>query len=360
MKKVEAYRIILLFISISLIFDFFFIVIEISSGRITSGLTIFDRAFIDKIPLGKLFINEEINHNYSNPIYLLTLLSPVLIIVFLFLSRNNRKFKLKESNLIFPISIIGLLIYSLFVIFFARYIDETSAIFCTTKGYFGWLVGILKYAIMVYLTYQIRIKYKNNDKIIKIDISTIFFLSIMTELILMFFFTPINNRISYEIYDGPMGYSKKDYTKFMYSPFYMMFRYKNYALLDGKDEFYPYMMIMLICYIASFVLAFFKNKRNYIITIVLLSISILVLIIGAVDCTNSFMTRYMTNKNPNFINCIGISFYIIILLTASLIFLRVMQVMDINIIKKNEEAINADEYVKIHENEINIEGGEQE
>ncbi|MBR6003176.1 MAG: hypothetical protein IK068_00470 [Lachnospiraceae bacterium] len=106
-------------------------------------------------------------------------------------------------------------------------------------------------------------------------------------------------------------------------------------------------------------LAFYKNKRNYIISVILLSISIIILIIGAIDCTNSFMAHYMTNKKTYFLNCISINFFVIILLTIALMFLRVMQIMDINIVKKNEEAINADEYVKTHENKISTDDENQ-
>ena len=61
----------------------------------------------------------------------------------------------------------------------------------------------------------------------------------------MFFCTPINNRISYEGYEGLYGYEKYDYSKFMFAPFYMIFKYKNYGSFPGKVEFYPYMIIML-------------------------------------------------------------------------------------------------------------------
>ena len=136
-KKVDLYRMILYFIAISLIFDFFFIVVEISNGSITSGLTLFDRAIIEKLPIENIFTTDKAWHNSSFPLYFVALLSPILMIVFLYLTRNNRKFNLKESNLIFPISIIGLLIYSLFVLAFSRYMDDTSALFSITKGYFG-------------------------------------------------------------------------------------------------------------------------------------------------------------------------------------------------------------------------------
>ncbi len=353
MKRISLFRMLLYIISISLIFDFFFIVVEISDSEIVSGLTLFDRAFIDKRPIEEYVLHVDKDSNFPMIFYLLLLVSPILIIFFLFLTRNNVKFKLKQSNLIFPVAIFGLLAYSVFVLLFARYYTETSAVFSITKGYFGWLVGIVKYALLIYLSFQIRFRQDKNLDDVKVNASTIFFLTIIGELILMFFFTPINNRISYEIFEA--GYKKRDYTKFMYSPFYMMFKYKNYGSFEGNSEFYPYMIIVLLCYIISLIFAFFNNKRNHIITISLLSISIIVLIIGSIDLTDSFMAHYMTNKKPNFINCIGFNFYLFIILTGALIFLRVIQILDINMINKTKKLINADEYVKEHEN-IELEG----
>ena len=352
MKRISLFRMLLYIISISLIFDFFFIVVEISDSEIVSGLTLFDRAFIDKRPIEEYVLHIHEDSNFSMIIYLLLLVSPILILFFLFLTRNNVKFKLKQSNLIFPIAIFGLLAYSVFVSLFARYLTDTPALFSVTKGYFGWLVGIIKYALLIYLSFQIRFRQERNLDDVKVHASTIFFISIITELILMFFFTPIDNRISYEVYN-PM-YKKHDYTKFMYSPFFMMFKYKNFGVYEGKSEFYPYMIIVLLCYIGSLALAFFNNKRNHIITISLLSISIIVLIIGSIDLTDSFMAHYMTNKKPNFINCIGFNFYLFIILTGALIFLRVMQILDINLINRTKELVNVDEYVKEHENKGGI------
>lgn len=350
MKRVKLYRMLILFISISLIFDFFFIAVEISDGVITSGLTLFDRAFVDKIPLEQYVLKEHIDHNYSLIFYTIGLISPVIMIALLYFSRTNYKLSLKQSNLILPVSILGLLIYLFLVALNARYVGDTSPIFCITKGFFGAYIGIAKYIGLIYLTFQIRMRYRKNDNEVNINISSIFFLSILTELICMFFYTPICSRINIERFDTMYGYAKGDYSKFMYSPFYMMFKYKNYGGYSGKEGFYPFMIIMLLCYIGSFVLEFFKNKRNNIITICLLSVSMIVLIIGCVSCTNSFMAHYMTAKETNFLNCISVGFYMFIVLTGALIFIRIMQML--NMIDKTQIIVNADEYVSAHEKEI--------
>lgn len=350
MKRVTLFRMLILFISISLIFDFFFIAVEITEGKVVSGLTLFDRAIIDKIPLDDYVLGIHSDHNYSIIIYFLGLVPPILILVLLYFSRTNNRLNIKESNLIFPASILGLLVYLVLVALHSRYMGETSAIFCITKGFLGAYIGIAKYIGLIYLTFQIRMRYRKNDNEVNINISSLLFLSILTELICMFFYTPICSRISIERFDTMSGYAKCDYSKFMYSPFYMMFKYKNYGGYNGKEGFYPFMIIMLLCYIGSFVLEFFKNKRNNIITICLLSVSMIVLIIGCVSCTNSFMAHYMTAKKTNFLNCISVGFYMFIVLTGALIFIRIMQML--NMIDKTQIIVNADEYVSAHEKEI--------
>lgn len=349
MKRLDAFRMLILFISISLLFDFFFITTEITEGKIISGLTLFDRAIIDKVPLEQYVLGSSINHNYSIPVFFIALVPPVLVIILLFFSRNNNKMKLKESNLIFPSSILGLLMYLFFVGLHARYVGETSPIFCIAKGFLGAYIGIAKYILLIYLTFQIRFRFNRNDEEIKTNIFSLFFLTIIIELICMFFYTPIVNRISYEEYGTLYGYKKYDYSRFMYSPFYMMFKYKNYGSLEGNNGFYPYMIIMLICFISVLVLEFFKNKRNNIISIILLSISIIVLIVGSIDFTSSFMAHYTTIKSTNYFNCISMNLFIFILLIGALMFIRVIQVLDINFIKKTNSLINVDEYVKEHE-----------
>ena len=164
----------------------------------------------------------------------------------------------------------------------------------------------------------------------------------------MFFFTPINRIVHEESYESLFGYSSIYYTKFMYSPFYMMFKYKNYGELPGKVECYPYMIIILLCYLGVIGLEFFKNKKSNIISIGLLAVAAIVLTIGCVDMSNSFMAHYMTSKATNFFNCVGASYYITIFAIGSLIFLRVMQILDINLINRTKELVNADEYVKEH------------
>ena len=69
---------------------------------------------------------------------------------------------------------------------------------------------------------------------------------------------------------------------------------------------------------------------------------------------NSFMAHYMTSKATNFFNCVGASYYITMFGIVSLIFLRVMQILDINLINRTKELVNADEYVKEHENKGGI------
>ena len=152
MKRVNLYRYIILFISISLIFDFFFIAVEITEGKITSGLTLFDRAFIDKLPFEQYVFSTMIGYNFSLIIYVLGLIPPVLIIALLYFSRTNHKLNLKESNLIFPTAILGLLIYLFLVGLNARYTEDTSAIFCIAKGFLGAYIGIAKYISLIYLT----------------------------------------------------------------------------------------------------------------------------------------------------------------------------------------------------------------
>ncbi len=369
MLRLRLYRSIICFLAVSLIFDFFFIAVEVSKGQgITSALTLFDKAIIDKTPI-ECYVYNVYNVETAPPfiLFFLNLLSPILILILLYRSIKYVRCNMRQPILLFIVAIIGTIIHLIFVVMFCRFHGETSSIFSITDGYFGAFIGIIKHIAICYFTYQIRFKSKKNYEISNVSLSRIFFLFLLTQLIFMFFCTPINNRISYEGYKGLYGYEKYDYSKFMFAPFYMIFKYKNYGSFPGKVEFYPYMIIMLLCYIGSFVLEFFKNKITNIITIVLLVGSVIVLTIGCIDLTDSFMARYMTHKTPNFINCVNATFFFFIIFTGALIFLRVMQIIDIKIIKETENLVNADEYVKEHSNDeeetnedSNLENNEQE
>lgn len=370
MERLRIYRSIICFLAVSLIFDFFFLAVEVSKGDgITSALTLFDKAVIYKDPL-ECYVLNYCNTEVAPPfiLFFLNLLSPIVILILLYRSCKNVRCNLRQPILLFIVAIIGTIIHLISVVMFCRFHGETSSIFSVSEGYFGCLIGIIKHGAICYFTFQIIFKSSKNYETAKVCLSRIFFLFLLTELIFMFFCTPINNRISYESYAGLYGYEKYEYSKFMYAPFYMIFKYKNYGGLPGKEEFYPYMIIMLLCYIGSFVLEFFKNKKTYIITIILLAISVIVLTIGCIDLTDSFMARYMTYKTPNFINCINATFYFFIIFTGALIFLRVMQIIDIKIIKETKNLVNADEYVKEHSNDeeeeanedSNLENNEQE
>ena len=172
-------------------------------------------------------------------------------------------------------------------------------------------IWIVTYLLIIYVIFHFN---DINTKLMKknIDYISLVIIAVSFELILSFFFFSLVNGPYYVFVDG--AHPNIKYSSLFLSAFKMTNPYQNILGLEGKEESYPYMWMILICYLSFIPLSMLKKKFCKIAGIVLSTISLVVLFVGAFDLLDSFMMNYVTLYEVSFGSVFSTSFYAIIAL----------------------------------------------
>lgn len=316
MRRSDFFRVLVYILSIALVFNYFFMPITLSKYSGYGVTTLFEYTFSTKLSL-----NFQYKYK-SDPLilFIIFLIIPLLILWFTFKYQFNF-FKRKEYLYVLPLCLLGFFL-SIYILFFCI-CNSNEVLFISNikDGFLATMINPFLYGVLL-LIEICRLFCLTKEDVVwtKIHLFSVISVSIFLELILLFFFSPIlMARKSYSI--SPLGFAK--YEKFMryyYSPFMMMFKHSNVLNYSGKSSSYPYMIIPLLLYFIGFICSFFlKNRKAYMLVIVLCSVAIVFMFIGAIDSLDCFVIKYASD-DAKFFSSIGIGFYIVIFLNIFLIY----------------------------------------
>lgn len=344
MRKIDFARFIVFLIVLFNIVNYFVMAVAINGNHIIEGTTYLDATFYAYEPLeNALGMHTGVGGGNKVIIFFFYLIVDLILLYFITLRPLKKGFR-KCFVPIISFCVIGIFLhlFSFMVCIPSALRDDISYFNMIGKGMIIGLLYIISYIAIIEIIILINKKQIRDDDVItsKYSVFDVISFSIIIELILSFFYVSIVKRY-YVVYNPGMNETRKYFNRYFFSSFVMGIKNGNYYNLFGKNEFYPYMWIILFGLIAELIFILVKNKATKYVVLSLSLINIILLIIGICDSFNSFFMRYVTTMKPNIFTVCGFGFYFVIILNIILILLNIKNnkiiVIDENIIEKMEE-----------------------
>lgn len=326
MESTKKFRLIIWCLILTNILNFFFLAISYSGEYVKEGMTFFDVAMNLNLQIETRFgFKPEFLSSNSPFLFIPILIVNIVLIIILVKSSKNCFLKLNEPvKPLMIVSCIGIILHFLYFNFSIPN-QEKTYMTLISKGMIGNFLFIISYALIIGFSVLFI---KNEEKELKISKLGIISIFILVELIISFFFFSIVNNARVWV-SGYEEYGKKDhwayYNRLFFSPFEMTYKHNNYYNLEGKIETYSYMWIVFIIYMVSIIVTFIKAKWAKIVNAILAFISIIFMFICAIDMVDSYMMNYVCIGEKTFFSCVGLAFYVIIILNIALCSIKIYQ-----------------------------------
>lgn len=355
MKKIEFARYVSIAIIICNIFNYFFMAASYGGVYLKQSASFFENTFINYEPFERgLGYHTLFTGSASLPFILFPIVDAVILFFLLKKTKNYLIYSDIPYVKLFTSLGIAIILHILaFNVCNCTAQGEVVFILEIRHAMFINVIYIVGYFIIIYLFINVKNKRYTNESLmkIKIDLLQIISLSIIIELILSFFYTSIVCNLRVWINPDPIYEIEphfRKYGKFFFSPFEMTYKHGNPYGFEGKNESYPYMWVLLFCYIIMPLLSFLKIKKSELINIVLTSICIIIMIVSVIDMGNSIYVNYV-RKGANFFQIAGEGFYAILFLQSLFILINVLQIQKkkiivVETINEEEEQIDEGEY----------------
>lgn len=359
MKKITLFRTIALLIVLFNVLNYFFMDASYTGFNVKESATLFDYTFINFENIeGRWHVIGAASDNAFLPVLIVLFIDLYLFFVLLFNTKKTGDYLSMPYKRIFITCGLGILVHVLLFNFsVASSSHDEAYITMIWKGMLLnslWIVGYITIIVFFHKIWKHKLT-ANDSYTTKLTITDVLVLGFLVELVSSFFYCSLVNRLVISGVSERTGLKyTRHYGKLFFSSFMMMFKQKNYYVVDGVVESYPYMIICLLVLISQVLLVIFKPKAKKAIVASLSLISVVIMTIGLADMCNSIYANYINENSRNFFSLVGPGYYFVILLNIAMISIYLYPrvndeciIIDANII---EEIVNA-EAKKKEENE---------